>query len=86
MKNKEAKLQYKIGDAVLSEEAAEKLVYWQENDNEPIEGIICSLLKVGRFIACKSSSNQFNDEEMAESMRHIITISELARDIEVFKK
>ena len=86
MKNKQPQVQHRIGDAVITEESAAQLAEWQSHDNDGIDGKVCDLLKAVSFIACLSSEFSFDEKSKAESMQHIITLSELARDIEVFKK
>jgi len=84
--NNVARVQHKIKDAVLSEESLEQLAEWQSHDNDGIEGKVCDLLKAVSFIACTASAYDFVEVDKSESMKHIITLSEMAKTIEVFKK
>jgi hypothetical protein len=82
----EAKIQHKIGDAVLTEEGASQLANWQEYENANLQDMVCNLLKAVSFMACTASSYAFREQEKAESMNHIINLSETAKIIEIFKK
>jgi len=86
MKNNEPKVQHKIGDAVITEEGAAQLASWQEFDNDTLDGAVCDLLKVVSFMACTASAYDFNEKDKTESMKHIIILSEMSKNIEVFKK
>jgi len=84
--SKDHQIAHKIGNAVITESAVDQLQYWQDHDNDSLQGMVCNLLKAVSFIACTASSYAFIDKDKAESMNHIINLSETAKTIEVFMK
>ena len=86
MENKEPKIQHKIGDAVITEVGVKQLASWQEYDNANLQDMVCNLLKAVSFLACSASSYCFIEKDKAESMNHIINLSETAKTIESFRK
>lgn len=77
-------LLHKIGDAVISDEAAETISYWQRHDNDNIEGHIVEIMKSVGFIA--RIAEQAGEPYIEPAMRHIIYLSGIAEELEVFKK
>lgn len=75
---------HKIGEAVISEEAVDTLTNWQDHDNDNIEGRIVEMLKAVGFIA--RMAEQMGSQFTVEAMHHIVFLSGLAEELEVFKK
>lgn len=77
---------HKIGEAIIQDEAVELLEAWQSHDNECLNGSVTYIHKVISFIACASSKYAFLEEDKTKMMEHIVNLSELADNIERFKK
>jgi len=75
---------HKIGEAVFSDSSVETVASWQDHSNDTIEGRIVDLLKTAGFIA--RLSEQVGEPYIGEAMHHIILLSGLAEELEVFKK
>lgn len=77
---------HKIGEAIIQDEAVELLENWQSHDNECLNGSVTYILKVVSFLACASSKYAFLEEDKTKVMDHIVNLSELAENLENFKK
>lgn len=80
------KVVHKIGDAIIEEKAVDLLSSWQSHDNEGLNGTVTYLLKAVSFLACATSQYVFVEEDKKKAMDHIINLSELAENLESFKK
>lgn len=82
---KDNKILHKLGEAIISDQAAELIESWQGHNNDSLDGHVTEILKAVSFIAIVSEATG-SDDYKHRAMQHVVSLSGIAEELETFRK